>query len=488
MRITLRYLLAIPFILGIFLLLYDLGGRSIWSDEYFSYAVVFKGGFPSRVLTDIHPPMYYLLAIAFTKIGPDSLWMLRLFSVLCGIASIIIGFILCRRYFGTKAGDIFILLMPLNCHLILFSRMGRYYAPLMLLILLSQLAFDRLNEKRNWFNVILYAVSLAACFYTSLTSILIIPAHLTAAALRRKRLGYILAGQAYASATLLAWLPVVLKQLSAKETLSPFANDIPFSLPGFIARIVWPLYGFSFGENIPPWLWIVAIPGIIVVAVTFIWFLIKGTRRGEFTGYLVWILIPLAILSGAILPVGIEFLPPRAMFLLPFWLMLLAAGISRMPRHIMPIPVIVLTVVSIVGLYQYSRNAGAFHSTYIMPWAEIAHEADRLAGEGGIIVADDESIAYYLPDDKRLRFLSILGDPDKLTHPKRRVVLVVNPRDITPGGLLTPLLESLSAAGYHEAETREFLVEDEKTTHIKTRLLGREVSRVKKEVRLYLPN
>jgi hypothetical protein len=176
------------------------------------------------------------------------------------------------------------------------------------------------------------------------------------------------------------------------------------------------------------------------------------------------------------------------MFLLPFWLMLLAAGISKMPRHIMPIPVIILVVVSIFGAYQYNRDKGTFHSTYIMQWEEIAAEADELAGERGIIVVDDESISYYLPDDKRLRFLSILDNPDKITRPPRRIVLVVNPRDITPGGRLTPLLDALSAAGYYEEETSEFLVEDEKTIHIKTRLLGREVSRVKKEVRLYLPN
>jgi len=483
-----RYLLILPVLIGLFLLFYDLGERPVWSDEYFTWSVVFDGGFPSRVLTDIHPPLYYIAALGFTHWTTDNLLMLRLLSVICGIGSILIAFILCRRYFGRVAGDVFLILMPLNCHFILFSKMGRYYAPLMLLVLLAQLAFDRVTARRGWGNVILYAITLTLCFYTNLVSLLIIPAHLMAVLLRRKSFGYVFAGQLYALAALMGWVPVILKQLSAKGSMSPFATDIPFNLMGFAARVLWPIYDFSFGENIEPWNAVIVIPGLIAILVAFVWFLIRGTYRLEFAGYLIWVLIPLAALTGLLLPVGIEFLPSRAMFLLPFWLMLIAAGISRMPRQVMPIPVIILVAVSLIGNYQYMRYAGTVHSTYIMPWDEISAEADRLAGDDGIIIADDESMAFYLPDDSRLKFLSTLEDPERLLQRHLPIVLVINPRDLTPGGMLKPFLDLLSDEGYRESKTLQFLIEDENSLRFKTRLLGREVSRAKKEVRKYLPN
>jgi hypothetical protein len=195
----------------------------------------------------------------------------------------------------------------------------------------------------------------------------------------------------------------------------------------------------------------------------------------------------LAVVTAFLVPVGIEFLPARVTFLMPLWLMLIAAGISRMPRYLIPVPIIILIFVSLIGNYRYFRDTSTFHSTYIIPWAEIAKEADEMAGDDGYIIADDESLAFYLPDDKRLEFLALLTEPEKLLRKRRPIVLVINPRDITPGGMLARLLDSLADAGYVESEVREFLTEDEKTLRIKEKLLKREVSRTKKEVRLYLP-
>jgi hypothetical protein len=483
-RFNPRYLLILPVLLGAFFMLNDLMGKPVWSDEYFTYAVVFEGGFPERVMADIHPPFYYILCIVYTKINPDGLFVLRLFSVLCGLVSIYVAFLLCRRYFGETASLVFLILMPINCHLILFTRMARYYIPLMLLILLAQLAFDRLLEKRNPVNIALYTVSLIACFYTNLVSILIVPAHITTAILRKKGLEQSVISQAIAVIALAPWLPVLITQLGTKGSFAPFGNEIPLSLMGFLARILWPLYDFSLGENVPPWDLALSAPAVLAVLSAAVWFFAVKNRRGEFVGYILWILVPLAILTGAVLPVGIEFLPTRATFLLPFWLMIIAAGISRMPRQLIPIPIIIFIAVSIVGNVRYFREEGTFHSTYIIPWREIASYADWLASYDGLIVADDESLRYYLPDDRRLMFLSILEVGD-VTGEGKPIVLVVHPRDITPGARLEPFLDALAKEGYEEIEGREFLIEDEKTRSVKQKLLRREVSRAKKVVRLY---
>jgi len=485
MRMTSKYLLLLPILLGVFFMLYDLAGKPLWSDEYFTYSVVFGGGFPSRVMADIHPPLYYILAMGFTHLVPGGLFALRLFSVLCGFAVIYLSFVLCRRYFGSTAATILLILMPINCHLILFSRMARYYIPLALFILLAQFAFDKMLRRKKPIDVAVYILALALCFYTNLVSLLIIPAHLTLAALRKSGMKPCIIGQAISIILLLPWLPVVLAQISAKGGLAPFGNEFPLTPMGFVARVIWPLYDFSFGENIPPWDWLLSILPLLAVIGAIVWFVAKSKRHGEFSALILWILIPAAILTGKFLPVGIEFLPPRETFILPFWLMIIAAGISKMPRRLMPIPIVILVTVSVAGNIRYFQGRDTFHSTYIIPWREIASEAVHMAEPDGVIISDDESIKFYLPDDARIFFLSVLGDARDITMQHVPVVLVANPRDITPGGRLAPFLSALEKAGYMESAHREFLREDEKSRSVKQKLLRREVSRVKKEVRLY---
>ena len=486
MRSVSKYLpLLYAIAFGGFFLLHDLSRTPIWSDEYFTYSVVFRGGFPSRVMADIHPPLYYILAIGFTHLIPGGLLALRLFSVLCGYAVIILSVMLCRRYFGPIAATILLILMPLNCHLVLFSRMARYYIPLALFVLVAQFAFDRMLRRKKPIDVALYMLALTICFYTNLVSLLIIPAHLTLAALRRGGMRQCIVGQVISVILLLPWLPVVLAQLSAKDGLAPFVNEVGLTPLGFAARIIWPLYDFSFGENIPPWDWFLSILPLLAVFSALLWFFIAATKRGEFTALILWVLIPTAILTGKFLPVGIEFLPPRESFLLPFWLMAIAAGISRMPRRLMPVLIIILVAASIVGNMRYFQGKDTFHSTYIIPWEEIAYEAEHMAGSDGAIVADDESIRFYLPPDAQIYFLTTLTETGDITRRRVPVVLVANPRDITPGGRVAPFLSALEKAGYTLYARQEFLKEDEKSRSVKQKLLGREVSRVKKEVRLY---
>jgi len=486
MRITSKYLpLLHASVFAGFLLLHDLSAMPIWSDEYFTYSVVFQGGFPSRVMADIHPPLYYILAIGFTHLIPGGLLALRLFSVLCAYTAICLSVILCRRYFGTTAAMILLILMPLNCHLVLFSRMARYYIPLTLFILIAQFAFDRMLCGKKPIDVALYILALTICFYTNLVSLLIIPAHLTLAALRKSGIKLSIFGQAISAILLLPWLPVVLAQISAKGGLAPFGNEVGLTPLGFAARIIWPLYDFSFGENIPPWDWMLSILPLLAVIGAIMWFVATATKRGELSALILWVLIPTAILTGKFLPVGIEFLPPRESFLLPFWLMAIAAGISKMPRRLMPVPIIILVAVSIVGNIRYFQGKDTFHSTYIIPWSEIAYEAEHMARPDGVIVSDDESIKFYLPRDARIYFLSTLTDAGDITRRHVPIVLVANPRDITPGGLLAPFLSALEKAGYTLYARQEFLKEDEKSRSVKQKLLRREVSRFKKEVRLY---
>lgn len=84
-----RLLLAVT-VLGACLRLYGLGDEGMTNDEAFSWRVSKASflGLVSRVADDTHPPGHFLLLKVWTEIAGDSLIMLRLLSVVCGVVLI----------------------------------------------------------------------------------------------------------------------------------------------------------------------------------------------------------------------------------------------------------------------------------------------------------------------------------------------------------------------------------------------------------------
>ncbi len=92
-------------VVGTILRLYNLTAISLWHDEAFS-ALLIKypwGEMFYRIGLDVHPPMYYIFLRIWHYVLGDSLFSLRLLSVLFGVGTIIAIYILVKKIFNSTS-------------------------------------------------------------------------------------------------------------------------------------------------------------------------------------------------------------------------------------------------------------------------------------------------------------------------------------------------------------------------------------------------
>ncbi|NLH48188.1 MAG: hypothetical protein GX444_06245 [Myxococcales bacterium] len=90
---------------GAFFRFTALSRQSLWSDEIATLLVAAKPlpkVLATIVLTDLHPPLFYLLAHCWQYLGHGET-TLRLLPALCGVASLFVGWRIARRLLGPRA-------------------------------------------------------------------------------------------------------------------------------------------------------------------------------------------------------------------------------------------------------------------------------------------------------------------------------------------------------------------------------------------------
>lgn len=127
--------IAVVTLLGAVLRLYKLGTPALWFDEALSihYAHVPVGELLHQLgRTDVNTPFYYLLLKAWTVLGGDSEFWLRLPSALAGILCIPVVHAMGRRLGGSGVGLLAALFLATSSIHIRYSQEARPYALMVL--------------------------------------------------------------------------------------------------------------------------------------------------------------------------------------------------------------------------------------------------------------------------------------------------------------------------------------------------------------------
>lgn len=137
------------------------------------------GGVLSDLSSDkeISPPLYFLLAWASTKLGsaPE---LIRLPSLIAGVASIPLVFLVGRKAVSSAAGLLAAAVMTLMPFMIFYSADGRTYALAIALLLGSTLAMLHAAESGRTRTWVLYGVLTALAMYTHYTAAFVLAAQL----------------------------------------------------------------------------------------------------------------------------------------------------------------------------------------------------------------------------------------------------------------------------------------------------------------------
>jgi mannosyltransferase len=167
------FLLILILLLGFSLRLVRLDTREMWYDEAFAvlYAEKDLGAVVRGTVTpiegaaaDIHPLLYYFFLHGWMELG-QSPFVVRFPSVVFGVLSICLVYLLGRELFGVQVGLLSSALTALSPFHIWYSQEARMYSLLCLIGLLSIYVFAKAYQDGRWIHWMAFAFCSALSLY-----------------------------------------------------------------------------------------------------------------------------------------------------------------------------------------------------------------------------------------------------------------------------------------------------------------------------------
>jgi hypothetical protein len=192
-RIPPALALVLILLLAAVLRFYGLGSPSLWWDEAASVWVARKPLpeiLPTIQWAEKTPPLHYYLLHFLMRVAGDSEWMVRLPSALAGVASVWAAYALARKLYVQSAAPALAAAVWMACspYQIYYAQEARAYVFMVLLALLSSLAFVVLLDAKawSWRAGIAYVLCSALLLYTHLYGVFVILAQNSAYAWARR--------------------------------------------------------------------------------------------------------------------------------------------------------------------------------------------------------------------------------------------------------------------------------------------------------------
>jgi mannosyltransferase len=322
-RLSPRAVAALATLLGYALRVHHLALQSFWRDEI--DAVTFAQRSLPWLLGNFlaigqNGPLYFLLLHYWIEVAGSSDWAVRYSSVLAGVATIPLIYVLGRRLFGPWPGSAAALLLAVSPYHLWYSQEAKMYAAVALVGALSVGLLLRALAANRWRRWLAWLVVVAAGLYLHFFVALLIGAEVLAIVVgwRRGCQGgrkgvWLLLGLALAELPLGRWeLPVLWQGLAT--SYAPLA-------PGQVLAVL--LAKFSLGLQPPTPAATIAFAFLLLAGLGLPLAGSPGSGRIVVAG---WLVVPLALALLLSLRVQL-FLDRYLIFLLPAYLLALGRGL-----------------------------------------------------------------------------------------------------------------------------------------------------------------
>lgn len=178
-----NWIIIVILLLGFILRIYKLDFQSVWLDEIHSLNesnpnYTWSQVFDSLLVSDPHPPLYFILLHLLFKVFGYTVWTLRFVSVLFGVAGIAGTYLLAKEMFNKRIAYYAALLIAVNHFQIYYSQEARMYAMLFFTSVMSFYFLLRFIKVPTYRTSLLYAVFAALMLYTHFFALFALAAQL----------------------------------------------------------------------------------------------------------------------------------------------------------------------------------------------------------------------------------------------------------------------------------------------------------------------
>ncbi|MBI3485819.1 glycosyltransferase family 39 protein [Candidatus Daviesbacteria bacterium] len=441
--------------------------QSFWLDEAISAISIQQYSLVDLVVKfmpgDFHPPLHYLLIFFWGKVFGYSEISLRLPSVLLGVASVYIVYLLVKTLFNKRIGIFSSLIFSFNPLLIYYSQEARMYSLNVFLTVTSFLFFISFlkNKKNTMLPLTIANILLIYSDYVLFPILLVQILYLLIWG--KYKLKNFLASLFLTLLSFIFWLPIFLNQLGLGEktalTLSKWSEVVGgLSFKNLSLIFIKFIIGRISLDN-------KVIYGLLSLAL-FIFYLflilfgIKKTRK-ENGLLLLWFTVPILFLGliSIYLPV-LSY--QRLLYTLPAMIILTAQGICILSRRWQILLISLVLSISLVAVFVFNINPKFQREN----WREAIHFIENQKNISVTIFEDNNLIApvkYYAKNTdnligglKRIPVMTKddLIDLNKLLRNDPKVYLFEYLVDITDPKRL--LAQQLVSIGYNKMQTFNF--------------------------------
>lgn len=473
--------------LGLFLRTYGLGDESLWIDEAATRFTTQQTA--QEVVSDIYttttaapdffehggnPPFYYLAANFWTGIIGISEAKLRFLSVIFGVASIYLIFLIGKMIFDYKVGLVSAFILSINYLHILYSQEARSYSLVILLTLLTIYFLLNALKKEKMSYWIFYTLTGALLIYTHYFGVfaLIFEYLFMLVFYWRKFFKQIIFSGIGVTFLYLPWIPALLRQFADRGYLVDYLGQnlfydlvrifVQFNSwlsPDLETRIALRSiyhsigdFSFSIISNVPLLGWLVIISILLLTSLMGLSFLISifykdgkisasSLKDKRYSFLLLWFLVPifLPFTLAIFLPSSPVFgFVQYTIFAAPAYYILASKGILKLKKY--KIVLALLVILSIMPLFSYYSNFDK------QQWREAAQYLVENREKDELVIVNKANhilpLGYYYDQFESVEGIKNIEEfIPKISGRDRFIFIYTSERYGDPGGTLKKYLD-----------------------------------------------
>ncbi len=358
-----KYTLPAILFLGTILRLLSIN-QSFWLDEASSVINAqrfsFWGILTEFAVTDFHPPFYYLFLKVWMMVFGSSELVVRLPSVLFGMGTVFVLYLLIRQLFSKQVALVAAFLLTIAPLHVYYSQEARMYSLETLLVTLSVLFFTKLLAVPSKKLFFLFTFTNMVLVYTDYLPAFIFIIYICWMLWRRKDIATLAIRYVLLSfvVTIVSFIPFtqvlgVQLQHGSNATQSLWSNvlgslhitTIPLLFVKFmIGRI-------AFSQKI------IYLIFVLIPTLLYCYLFVQTVLKRDKNIYLLYVWLGIPIILGAVLSIKLSVFDYfRFLYVLPAFYSLAAVGLFKLPSRLRLLLLGLLCVSSITSLVLYYTN------------------------------------------------------------------------------------------------------------------------------------